>query len=179
MAAPEVLSWTSQDPRESQLYNTWGVQYRFQTVVDQNQLSTTTLFRALRKGKEERVAKLEWAPGGGLGRAQIGKNTVSMSDLIQKDPRAQGSRWFTAPDGLIYRWIPSTTSRDILLQDPNGHVIALFRPTRPTAMINVGEVHGELHFFRNVGACTVMHPPIMDCVTVTAMLFRFCSAFGL
>jgi hypothetical protein len=23
-----------------------------------------------------------------------------------------------------------------------------------------------------------MHPPIMDFVTVTAMLFRFCSAFG-
>lgn len=89
-AAPEILSWTNQDPRESQLYNTWGVLYRFQvnssmfipifllltsmqTVVGQDGLSTTTLFRALRKGKEERVARLEWAPNGGLGRAQIGK----------------------------------------------------------------------------------------------------------
>ena len=26
----EVLSWTSQDPRESQLFNSWGLLYRFQ-----------------------------------------------------------------------------------------------------------------------------------------------------
>ena len=44
-----------------------------QTVVGPDGLSTTTLFRALRKNKEERVARLEWAPNGGLGRAQIGK----------------------------------------------------------------------------------------------------------
>lgn len=44
-----------------------------QTVIGPDGLSTTTLYRALRKSKEERVARLEWAPNGGLGRAQIGK----------------------------------------------------------------------------------------------------------
>jgi hypothetical protein len=44
-----------------------------QTVVGRDGLSTTTLFRALRKNVEESVARLEWAPNGGLGRAQIGK----------------------------------------------------------------------------------------------------------
>lgn len=29
-ASSEVLSWTNQDPRESQLFNSWGVLYRFQ-----------------------------------------------------------------------------------------------------------------------------------------------------
>jgi len=173
----EVLSWTNQDPRESQLFNSWGVLYRFQTVVGPDGLSTTTLFRALRKNKEERVARLEWAPNGGLGRAQIGKNTVSMGDLVQHDSRVHGARVFSAPDGLLYRWTPSATSRDVLLQDPNGHVVAFFRPTRPTRY-QIGDVHGELHFFPTAGSCTIMHPPIMDCVTVTAMLFRFCTAFG-
>ena len=26
----DIFSWTDQDPRESQLFNSWGVQYRFQ-----------------------------------------------------------------------------------------------------------------------------------------------------
>ena len=31
MATPDdILSWTSMDPRESQLFNSWGVLYRFQ-----------------------------------------------------------------------------------------------------------------------------------------------------
>lgn len=30
MTAPvEVLSWTAQDPRQSQLFNAWGTLYRF------------------------------------------------------------------------------------------------------------------------------------------------------
>lgn len=29
MTASDVFSWTNQDPRESQLFNTWGVLYRF------------------------------------------------------------------------------------------------------------------------------------------------------
>lgn len=33
----------------------------------------TTLWRAIRANKEDRVAKLEWSPNGGLGRAIIGK----------------------------------------------------------------------------------------------------------
>ena len=103
MAAPEVLSWTNRDPRESQLYGPGGVTYRFQvsapafvhlslspmliliqTLVDQNNMSTTTLFRALRKGKEERVARLEWGPGGALGRAQIGKVSKLSMRLVDR-----------------------------------------------------------------------------------------------
>ena len=33
----------------------------------------TTVWRAIRANKEDRVAKLEWSPTGGLGRAFIGK----------------------------------------------------------------------------------------------------------
>ncbi|EGO01780.1 hypothetical protein SERLA73DRAFT_85661 [Serpula lacrymans var. lacrymans S7.3] len=174
----DVLSWTNQDPRESQLFNSWGVLYRFQTVVSPNGQSTTTLWRAVRTNKEDRVAKLEWAPNGGLGRAVIGKNTVPMADLVRADPRHQGARVFNGPDGLPYRWRPSGSSADIVLQDPTGNVVAFFRPTRPTRY-QIGDVYGELHFVRSAGAGTIMHPPIMDTVTVTAMLYRFCMAFGL
>ena len=44
-----------------------------QTVVSNNGQSTTTLWRAVRANREDRVAKLEWASNGGLGRAVIGK----------------------------------------------------------------------------------------------------------
>jgi hypothetical protein len=87
----DVLSWTSQDPRQSQLFSPWGVVYRFQVRVIEHRCalmvlisdsqtetnaqgqSTTTVWRAIRANKEDRVAKLEWAAGGGLGRAVIGK----------------------------------------------------------------------------------------------------------
>ncbi|KAG1715932.1 hypothetical protein ID866_1221 [Astraeus odoratus] len=174
----DVLSWTNQDPRESQLFNSWGIQYRFSTVVSPNGQSTTTLWRTVRANKEDRVAKLEWAANGGLGRAVIGKNAVPMSDMVRPDPRYQGARIFNAPDGLTYRWRPSSTSPDVLLEDGGGTVVALFRPTRPTRY-QIGDVYGELHFYRNAGTATIMHPPIMDTVTVTAMLYRFCKAFGL
>ncbi|EIW82204.1 hypothetical protein CONPUDRAFT_143674 [Coniophora puteana RWD-64-598 SS2] len=176
--ADEVLSWTNQDPRESQLFNSWGVLYRFQTIVGPNGQSVTTLWRTVRANKEDRVAKLEWANNGGLGRAIIGKNTVPMSDLVRPDARYPGSRMFNGPDGLVYRWRPSGSGPDTLLEDSNGNVVAFFRPTRPTRY-QIGDVYGELHFVRNAGAATIMHPPIMDTVTVTAMLFRFCAAFGL
>ena len=32
-ASNDVLSWTNNDPRESQLFNSWGVLYRFQVCV--------------------------------------------------------------------------------------------------------------------------------------------------
>jgi hypothetical protein len=86
------------------------------------------------------------------------------------------------------------------LQDHNGVVIAFFRPTRQTRY-QIGDVFGELHFVRTAGAGTVvriltpvilsiflmffsalsfkMHPPIMDTVTVTAMLYRFCAQWNL
>jgi len=90
----DVLSWTSQDPRQSLLFNSWGVLYRFhvcviaiacaqivlihlpQTDSDSQGQSTTTVWRAKRAKRantEDRVAKLEWAPSGGLGHAVFGK----------------------------------------------------------------------------------------------------------
>ncbi|KAH8999350.1 hypothetical protein EDB92DRAFT_1833676 [Lactarius akahatsu] len=175
----DVLSWTSQDPRQSQLFSPWGVVYRFQTDTNAQGQSTTTVWRAIRANKEDRVAKLEWAPGGGLGRAVIGKNIFPMADLVRRDPRMPNSRVFNGPDGFQYRWRPSTNSQDIVLQDPNNNVIAFVRPTRPTRYQGLGDVYAELHFVRSAGAGVVMHPPLMDTVTVTAMLYRFASAFNL
>ncbi|KAI6105739.1 hypothetical protein F5141DRAFT_1064820 [Pisolithus sp. B1] len=181
----DVLSWTNRDPRESQLFNSWGVLYRFSTVVNPSGQSTTTLWRAVRTNKEDRVAKLEWAANGGLGRAVIGKNAVPMADLVRPDPRCPGARMFNAPDGLSYCWRPNAGSPDVVrangmhkLEDSAGNTVAIFRPTRPTRY-QIGDVYGELHFLRNAGAATITHPPIMDTVTVTAMLYRFCQAFGL
>jgi len=175
-ASNDILSWTNQDPRESSLFNSWGVLYRFQTVVGPTGQSVTTLWRSIRANKEDRVAKLEWSPTGGLGRAVIGRNAVLMSDLVRPDPRIYGARVFNGPDGLQYRWRPSGS--DTVLQDAAGNVIAFFRPTRLTRY-QIGDVYGELHFIRSAGAGTVMHPPIMDTVTVTAMLYRFCQTWNL
>ena len=81
-----------------------------QTETNAQGQSTTTVWRAIRANKEDRVAKLEWAPGGGLGRAVIGKvrtfastnfpfdvfltlpfdhpqNHVPMADLVRRDSR--------------------------------------------------------------------------------------------
>jgi hypothetical protein len=124
----DVLCWTSQDPRQSQLFNRWGVVYRFQTDTNATGRSVTVLWRKIRSNMEDRVAKLEWAPGGGLGRAVIGKNISPMAELVRRDPWMPSSRLFIGPDGCQYRWRPSTTSQDIVLQDPNNNVIAFIRP---------------------------------------------------
>lgn len=174
----DILSWTSMDPRESQLFNSWGVLYRFQTIVNTNGKSVTTLMRMIRPNKEDRVAKFEWAANGGLGRVVIGKNMQPMADMVRPDPAIQGARVFNGPDGSVYRWRPSGTGSDVLLQDGNGDVIAFFRPIKRTRY-QIGDVYGELHFLRNAGAGTVTHPPIMDTVMVTAMLYRFCDAWNL
>ncbi|KAJ4472301.1 hypothetical protein J3R30DRAFT_1064065 [Lentinula aciculospora] len=177
-ASPDdIMSWTNQDPRESQLFNSWGILYRFQTTVAANGTSVTTLYRTIRANKEDRVAKLEWASNGGLGRVVIGKNTLPMSDLVRPDPQIYGSRIFNGPDGLTYRWRPGSNG-DVMLQDGNGNVLAFYRQTRQTRY-QIGDVFGELHFIRSAGSGTVMHPPIMDMVTVTAMLYRFCQLFNL
>ncbi|KAF7331938.1 hypothetical protein MKEN_00074100 [Mycena kentingensis (nom. inval.)] len=176
--ANDTLCWTNQDPRESVLFNSWGTLYRFQTVVSATGQSVTTLYRALRPNKEDRVAKLEWAANGGLGRVIIGKNTLPMADLVRPDPRIHASRVFIAADGLQYRWRPSSNNTDVVLQDANGAIVAFFRPTRQTRY-QLGDVYGELHFIRTAGSGTIMHPPIMDLVTVTALLYRFCAAWGL
>lgn len=107
MAAPnEVLSWTSQDPRDprnSTLFSSYGVLYRFsvrslsvaayvfslkilgdlQTEVNAHGVNVTTLWKAIRTNKEDRVAKLEWAPNGGLGRAVIGKVKFLPGEILQ------------------------------------------------------------------------------------------------
>ncbi|KAF8261599.1 hypothetical protein EI94DRAFT_1512424, partial [Lactarius quietus] len=177
----DVLSWTSQDPRQSQLFNQWGVIYRFQTDTNAHGQSITILWRAIRVNREDRVARLDWAPGGGLGRAVIGRKLLPMADLIRRDPQIPDSRIFIGPDGFQYRWRPSTNSRDIVLQDHKNNVIAFIRPTQPIRHQGPGDVYGELHFLRSAGAGIgiVMHPPLMDLVTVTAMLYRFASAFDL
>jgi len=179
-AANEVLSWTSQDPRQSQLFSSWGVVYRFQTEMNNNGQNVTSLWRAIRPTKEERVAKLEWAANGGLGRATIGKTIIPMADLVRQDSRVFGSRIFNGPDGYQYRWGPSPSNpQEIILQDPHGHIIARIIPTQIPTKYTVGDVYTELHFIRNAGAGVVMHPPLMDTVTVTAFLYRFVTAFGL
>ncbi|KAI0079658.1 hypothetical protein K474DRAFT_1639119 [Panus rudis PR-1116 ss-1] len=179
-AANEVLSWTDQDPRQSQLFSSYGVLYRFSTDRNAQGNSVTTLWRAIRANKEDRVAKLEWAPNGGLGRAVIGKSTLPMSDLVRKIPNAPDDiRVFNGPDGYEYRWRPSHNQyNDFVLEDHNANVIAFYRPVRPVRY-NLGDVYGELHFCRNAGAGVVMHPPLMDTVTVTAMLYRFVLQYGL
>jgi len=175
----DVLSWTSQDPRQSQLFGSYGVLYRFHTENNAQGQSVTTLWRAIRANKEDRVAKLEWAPNGGLGRAVIGKSTLPMADLVRPDAQTFNARMFNGPDGYQYRWRPSNNAtQDLVLEDPNGNVIAFYRPIRP-ARYNIGDVYGELHFVRTAGAGVVMHPPLMDTVTVTAMLYRFVLAYGL
>ena len=162
------------------MFSQWGVVvYRFQTDINAQGQSVTILWRTIRTNKEDRVATLEWAPGGGLGRAVIGKSAIPMADLIRRDPRMPNSRVFNAPDGFQYRWRPSTTAQDVLLQGPNNNVIAFIRPTRPTRYQGLGDVYAELHFVRSVDAGVVMHTSLMDMVTVTAMLYRFVEALNL
>ncbi|TFK56112.1 hypothetical protein OE88DRAFT_710691 [Heliocybe sulcata] len=178
-ASSDILHWTSQDPRDSSLFNGYGVAYRFHTEVATSGLNVTTLWRTIRPGREDRVAKLEWAPNGGLGRVIIGKTTFPMADLVRPDPSVQGARIFNGPDGLPYKWRPSGRgTRDITLQDPHNNTIAFFRPVTPQRY-QLGDVYTELHFIRTAGAGTVTHPPFMDYVTVTATLYRFVMAFGL
>ncbi|TCD71303.1 hypothetical protein EIP91_011074 [Steccherinum ochraceum] len=175
----EILSWTSQDPRQSSLFSSYGVFYRFQTDVNAHGQSVTTLWRAIRANKEDRVAKLEWAPNGSFGRAVIGKSTLPMADLVRPVQGSPDCRVFNGPDGYQYRWRPSGNHHnDVVLEDHNDAVIAFYRPVRPVRY-NLGDVYGELHFCRNAGAGVVMHPPLMDTVTVTAMLYRFAIAYNL
>ena len=177
-----VLFWTSQDPRQSllfQLSSPRDVTYRFQTDTDARGQSTTNLLREISSKRGERLARLIWAPGGGLGRVEIWNNVFPMADLVRQDPRTPNSRVFQGPDGFQYRWRPSANSQDIVLQDPNNNVIAFIRLTRPTRYQGRGDVYAELHFIREAGAGVVMHPPFIPLVIVTALLYRFALAFNL
>jgi len=171
-----VLSWTSQDPRSSYLFSQWGVLYRFSTEVDVRGQATTSLYRTVRKDREDRVARLEWGPNGTFGRAIIGKQQMAMADLVRPDPY-NVARVFSGPDGQSYRW-RSSPSGDANLYDANGNMIAFWRPTRPRRS-TVGDVYGELHFVESAGSGTVMHPPFMDAVCVTAMLYRLVTLYNI
>ena len=54
-----------------------------QTKTNSQGQSITTLSRMIRANQEDLVAKLEWAPGGGLGRAFIGKVGPSLPGIHQ------------------------------------------------------------------------------------------------
>ncbi|KAF8761493.1 hypothetical protein RHS01_00773 [Rhizoctonia solani] len=165
-------------PRESSLFTThWGVLYRFTTENTLGRM-VTTLHRAIRQGREDRVAKLEWASNGGLGRAVIGRQIVPMADLVRPIVPLEVGYTFNGPDGYPYQWSPSHDSQDLLLKDSRGNVIAFYRPT-PVKRFNVGEVYGEMHFLTGAGAGTVLHPPLMDMVCVTALLYRLVSMYNL
>jgi hypothetical protein len=53
-----------------------------QTETNAQGQSTTTVWRSIRANKEDRVARLEWAPGGGLGRAVIGKVRLRSQEIF-------------------------------------------------------------------------------------------------
>lgn len=129
----------------------------------------------------------------------------------------QGARVFSAPDGFQYRWVPSATSRDILvsfnfllriwffsyslsdsskiptviqsrssvLRAPHG--TRLERSTAnstsslklaPAQLLEMFLTYSCKALTLTVFLACQMHPPIMDFVIVTAMLYRLCNAFG-
>ncbi|KAI0030219.1 hypothetical protein K488DRAFT_87966 [Vararia minispora EC-137] len=182
MSSTEVLQWTNSDPRESLLFNyaSQCQMYRFSTEPNASGNQVTTLYKTIRPNREDKVAKLEWAPNGGLGRAIISKLTVPMVDLVRKDPRYPTSRIFNGPsDGRVYTWTRDANGTDNILLDPDGVVIAAVKQTKPMRYPGLGNVYWELHLFRNAGQGVVMHPPLMDHVTVTAMLYRFVMQYNL
>jgi hypothetical protein len=67
-----VMSWSAGNPRDSSLFTSWGVLYRFETGVERKK-TVTTIWRAISETKQERVARFEWNADGDLGRALIGK----------------------------------------------------------------------------------------------------------
>jgi len=115
----DMLYWTNQDPRQSELFNTKGIVYRFevkkisttsslrtqhstsfdlhifQTTAEPGGKSITTLWRLTRTSREDRVARLEWARNGGLGRVVIGKvcgrQNFSQANLQASDEASHNS----------------------------------------------------------------------------------------
>ncbi|KAG8754858.1 hypothetical protein FRC11_006414 [Ceratobasidium sp. 423] len=144
----------------------------------------TTLHRAIRQDREDRVAKLECiylptgirASNGGLGRAVIGRQIVPMADLVRPDGGYR-SRTFNGPDGHPYQWSPDPSSQDLLLKDSRGNVTVLYRPIA-VKRYNVGDVYGEMYFITCAGAGTVLSPPLMDIMCVTALLYRIVSMYN-
>jgi len=153
--------------------------YRFVTEANNAGTPVTTLLKVIRGNREDRIAKLEWSSNGILGRAVIGKTIVPMTDLVRHDPQSSQSRMFNGPDGLTYRWISNQNGQDIILLDPRGEMIAKVRSTKPVNYPGLGNVYCELHLYRNAGAGVVMHPPLVDTVMITAMLYRHVTTYNL
>ncbi|KAG9019000.1 hypothetical protein FRB90_007380 [Tulasnella sp. 427] len=168
------LLWTSSDPLQSQLFSAVGTLYRFDTV-NAGGKTTTTLYRSIKQGKEDRIARLEWGANYSLGRATIGRNMLSMGDLVSSGG-VPYTRSFFGPDGYKYTWRPDPSTGDFVLEDFSGTVIAMFRPIYPGKKYNIGEVHGELLLVDNAGRGMVLHPPLMDMVCLTAMLNRILNS---
>lgn len=78
-----VMSWSAGNPRDSSLFTSWGVLYRFETGVERKK-TVTTIWRAISETKQERVARFEWNADGDLGRALIGKLYSSL--LLPRPP---------------------------------------------------------------------------------------------
>ncbi|KAI5120510.1 hypothetical protein M0805_000095 [Coniferiporia weirii] len=170
----DKLCWTSDDPRESMIFGPWGAFYRF--AHDFNR-GITECFRTSRGDKEDRVARFEWGMNGGLGRVMIGKTSVPMIDLSKPYSGNPAYRTCIGPDGLQYRWAPSANGVDVVLQDPYNNTVACLHPIRPTRY-PVGTVHYEFYFYKNSNGGALL-PPVMDTAVITAMLYRYCSAYGL
>ncbi|KIO25202.1 hypothetical protein M407DRAFT_210881, partial [Tulasnella calospora MUT 4182] len=164
------LLWTSNNPLQSQLFSTLGQLYRFDTVNNSGKM-ITTLYRSIKQGKEDRIARLEWGTNYSLGRATIGRNMVSMVDLVLPGG-APGYRRFFGPDGYQYTWRPHIPEGDFLLEDYSGNIIAMFRSIFPGKKYSIGEVHGELILIPDAGRSMVPYPPFMDMVCLTAGLNR-------
>jgi len=174
----QVISWTAHDPRDSTLFTSQAVWYQFRTDQAPNGQITTTLIRTLRQNREDRVGKLEWGANGSLGRAIIGKNTIPMSDMCRVGSGGTFIRSFNGPDGYTYTWRKAPDSFNTNLHDASGNVIACFVPIRPKQS-QYGNIYGELHFFSGAGMGTVTHPPMMDMVILTAMIYRYVTMYNL
>lgn len=81
-----VMSWSAGNPRDSSLFTSWGVLYRFETGVERKK-TVTTIWRAISETKQERVARFEWNADGDLGRALIGM-VSSLSPALSSAPSA-------------------------------------------------------------------------------------------
>ena len=100
-----VMSWSAGNPRDSSLFTSWGVLYRFETAPERRK-TVTTIWRAISETKQERVARFEWNSDGDLGRALIGTHIHLTScldpshscpqpirSIIYSDGRSSSSIW--------------------------------------------------------------------------------------
>jgi len=173
---PTTFNWTSRDPRDSALFpSSYALTYRF--ITEDNCGETiTTILKGIRNNKEDRIARLEWSGGDGWGRAVMGRLSMPMADMMRREGYGEWDRLFTGPDGYIYMWT-SSGNGELELMDPTGTVIAYYRKVKSTLRYMGQEVCGELHIVPKDGG-VVLHPPLMDMIVITAMLYRFSVVHG-